>query len=196
MNCYFHPEVPAVGKCPKCGKNLCKECFDQMQTICGERMCIDCTKKLLVENYEKEQNELEKLKKSTPILFGIWSLGVFITLLFLVFHKTGEQMSGWFFIFFFMMYVPGISSMVQRLHRSPEEKSKDDIIEAVSPNGGCYMMGRWFMKLMIIAVLTPIIAPIRLFKDFRRIKFLEKDLDESTEMYNNVKEQLRTSNSA
>ena len=37
MNCYYHPDRPAVAQCPDCGKGLCRECASKFEKpICPE----------------------------------------------------------------------------------------------------------------------------------------------------------------
>ena len=41
MNCYYHPDRPAVAQCPDCGKGLCYECASR-----NERpICPECNNK-------------------------------------------------------------------------------------------------------------------------------------------------------
>ncbi len=45
MNCYTHPDRPAVGVCVSCGKALCETCVNKV----GERLyCGTCSGKLTV----------------------------------------------------------------------------------------------------------------------------------------------------
>lgn len=39
MNCFNHPDVPAVGICPSCGKAFCHACLDDKTSLCK-----DCAK--------------------------------------------------------------------------------------------------------------------------------------------------------
>lgn len=41
MNCYYHPDRPAVAQCPDCGKGLCYECASHNQ----RPICPDCNNK-------------------------------------------------------------------------------------------------------------------------------------------------------
>ena len=52
--CYYHPERNPVGTCSECGKNLCKECFDQYEGICK-----DCASDI-VEQYAEEKRDIAR----------------------------------------------------------------------------------------------------------------------------------------
>lgn len=40
MNCYNHPEIPAVGICTACNKGICPACEDQES---NQLICISCS---------------------------------------------------------------------------------------------------------------------------------------------------------
>ena len=41
MNCYYHPNRPAVAQCPDCGKGLCQECASKYE----KPICTECNEK-------------------------------------------------------------------------------------------------------------------------------------------------------
>lgn len=52
MNCYYHPDRPAVAQCPDCGKGLCRECASKFEKpICAA--CNDKRGKSAMVNYAK-----------------------------------------------------------------------------------------------------------------------------------------------
>lgn len=52
MNCYYHPDRPAVARCPDCGKGLCRECASKFEKpICTE--CNNKRGKSAMVNYSK-----------------------------------------------------------------------------------------------------------------------------------------------
>ncbi len=62
MNCYYHPEQPAIGYCSECGKSLCKACVDRY----GTNLCCDC-----VNAYgAKLKADKRKLLIRTGVIFG------------------------------------------------------------------------------------------------------------------------------
>ena len=44
MNCYHHPNTPAVATCRDCGKAICKDCTTEMSN--GDLLCPSCLKSL------------------------------------------------------------------------------------------------------------------------------------------------------
>lgn len=68
MNCYYHPDQPAVAQCAKCHRGLCKDCFDQSQfQIVGDlRCCPDCYNEAAIRVTEvveeAKQSEYDKYK--------------------------------------------------------------------------------------------------------------------------------------
>lgn len=47
MNCYYHPDRPAVAQCVDCGKGLCQECASRNKKKIP--LCPDCAKKRLTK---------------------------------------------------------------------------------------------------------------------------------------------------
>lgn len=74
MNCYYHPDTPAVATCRDCGKAICKDCTTEMTN--GDLLCPTCLKSL---GYY-QLNWLKKFKKRliTGGIFGAIVLYIFI----------------------------------------------------------------------------------------------------------------------
>ncbi len=74
--CYYHNEEPAVAQCVKCGKYLCKDCFDSYGVAIGEyagqALCYDCTQQLVAENV----SELKSQKRKIITLFIATLIGM------------------------------------------------------------------------------------------------------------------------
>ncbi len=58
MNCYYHPDRPAVAQCKNCGKGFCKE--DAELLIDG--VCPEC--RAMMEQRAREQVETQRKEKS------------------------------------------------------------------------------------------------------------------------------------
>lgn len=65
MNCYVHPERPAVGTCVGCGKFICHECNTEID---GKNYCKRCVGELYHENRRKIER-LEDNGKQQPMVF-------------------------------------------------------------------------------------------------------------------------------
>lgn len=76
--CYYHQGEPAVAKCARCGKFICKDCFDSYGVSSGEyagqALCYDCCQQLVAENIE----ELEHNKKIIKSQFILSIVGMVI----------------------------------------------------------------------------------------------------------------------
>ena len=78
--CYYHNDEPAVAQCVKCGKYLCKDCFDSYGVAIGEyagqALCYDCTQELVAQNV----SELKSQKGKIIGLFVATIIGMLIGL--------------------------------------------------------------------------------------------------------------------
>lgn len=63
MNCYFHPNEPAVTQCTECGRGLCRDCASAP----GGNLCRNC-----IEAYaEKAKSEKRALLIRSIAIFAI-----------------------------------------------------------------------------------------------------------------------------
>jgi len=76
--CYYHPDEPAVAKCARCGKYICKDCFDNYgvndDQYQGRALCYDCCKQLVAENVEN----LKRNKSKIMVQFVLSLIGIVI----------------------------------------------------------------------------------------------------------------------
>lgn len=81
MNCFYHPEKPAVAQCSNCGKGLCKSCIITQRPI----RCDACVKKIELSAKCAKENEEKNRKKQLRISLIIFmicmviSWGMYIT---------------------------------------------------------------------------------------------------------------------
>lgn len=63
--CYYHNDEPAVAKCAKCGKFLCKDCFDSYgvsnDEYAGQALCYDCCHALVADNVKTLKKQKAKI---------------------------------------------------------------------------------------------------------------------------------------
>ncbi len=68
MNCFNHPDRPAVAQCPDCGKGLCIECAKAHETT----ICEDCYQKQIENQQDKiviePQDTLGQIKSERKTL--------------------------------------------------------------------------------------------------------------------------------
>ncbi len=73
--CHFHPDEPAVRRCAKCGKPICRDCADNYQVKSGEyagkALCYDCCQALVEDNVQQLQENYATIKgKYTGCIVG------------------------------------------------------------------------------------------------------------------------------
>lgn len=70
MNCYYHPDRPAVAQCPDCGKGLCHECANRYE----RPICPDCNNKRSKDDVVSYLRPIAGIAILFIIgcLFGIW----------------------------------------------------------------------------------------------------------------------------
>ncbi len=90
MNCYYHETNEYIGDCSKCGKHLCRNCFD----LTIGHLCVECVKKDL------EFKKSTANKNIIKILIGI-ALG-FVLSYFLFWEKEDKTL----FVLFGLSIVP------------------------------------------------------------------------------------------
>lgn len=78
VTCYYHTSEPAVAQCARCGKYICKDCFDNYGVsggdYAGQALCYDCCQQLVAENVA----ELTKNKKKIKFQFILSIVGIAI----------------------------------------------------------------------------------------------------------------------
>lgn len=54
--CYYHNDEQSIANCTRCGKNLCRDCFDVYRLdggeYAGKAICYDCAQQLVAENVQ------------------------------------------------------------------------------------------------------------------------------------------------
>lgn len=64
--CYHHPTEPAVAKCARCGKYICKDCAEAYTVSGGQyankSLCYDCCEQLVAENVAELTKNKNKIK--------------------------------------------------------------------------------------------------------------------------------------
>lgn len=103
--CHYHPNSPAVGKCARCGKPICEDCFETYKVeggeYAGQALCYDCSHQIVAENVKC----LRKNRRSILFTFIFTIIGmlvgglVFPSLVQAMFQETSP---GWL-IFIFVM---------------------------------------------------------------------------------------------
>lgn len=101
MNCYYHPNTPAVATCRDCGKAICRDCVTEMTN--GDLLCPSCLESL---GYY-QLNWLKKFKKR--IIAGGILGGIF---LFFMIKELGTAGIIWGLIIGFFLFCLPVSYFV------------------------------------------------------------------------------------
>lgn len=76
--CAYHPDEPAVARCARCGKFICRDCADNYQVTNdeyeGKAICYDCCQELVSQNINQLTENLGKIK----FQFGLSIVGMVI----------------------------------------------------------------------------------------------------------------------
>lgn len=69
--CFHHPQEPAVAKCARCGKYICKDCSEAYGVTAGEYagkcLCFDCCEELVAQNVQELTQNKQKIKTQFTI---------------------------------------------------------------------------------------------------------------------------------
>ena len=76
--CHYHKDEKAVSKCTRCGKYICRDCFDTYRVTggayAGKALCYDCCQKMVEDNVEL----LKKNRIQIGIQFAIMIAGMIL----------------------------------------------------------------------------------------------------------------------
>lgn len=145
MNCYYHPDRPAVAQCVDCGKGLCQECASRNSK--NIPLCPSCAKK-----------RLSKAIRADIIYFIVLAI-VYVIGYEVGMHTNNHQNWGYEFVAIWT----GLSLM----------SGKFDIpllATLLSPTAGCLLNVLKFILALVVGMILWIpIALWNLFCLFRNI---------------------------
>ncbi len=102
MNCFFHPDEPAVGICRHCGRGLCTECAAVVDDVLA---CTDRHEELVRRmNLVAKQNALQATRLRSGYVRNAAFYGL-VGLLFLGFGASQYRFLGLEAVFFMMIGV-------------------------------------------------------------------------------------------
>ncbi len=89
--CYYHTDEPAVATCACCGKNICKDCFDNYGVTSGEyagkALCYDCTQAMVQDNVRSLKKNYAKI----AVQFAFSLVGIIIGLIIGISSASGGE---------------------------------------------------------------------------------------------------------
>lgn len=143
MNCYYHPDRPAVAQCADCGKGLCQECANRNSKKIP--LCPDCAKK-----------RLRKGIRSGVVYFVVLAIVYFIGYKVGMSTNNHENWGYWF-----MALWTGLSLM--------SGKFEIPLLATIlAPTAGCFLMVFKLILALVIGIILTI--PIALWNAFVLIR--------------------------
>jgi len=91
MNCYNHPDIPALGICKNCSKGLCKDCLTELENgIACTSTCVDEVKIInaLIDRNKGPNSIISKSLNRSTFILGASGL------VFLIYGLNIEGISG------------------------------------------------------------------------------------------------------
>ncbi|RIA78033.1 hypothetical protein EI71_00610 [Anaeroplasma bactoclasticum] len=167
MICYYHSNREAVGTCPGCGKNLCKDCFD----LTTGHYCYDCAK----NSHDEVKAELKG--------GVIWCSIVLIATAIFIFFFTGPQMFKEQGIVGGIIYVLACFFPAWKICTRLADRILGDRLYA-----GMMLIAAFVIKVLLallISAIVPIIYLINLFINIHRFRFVKKDMEAIEVMHQN-----------
>lgn len=184
MNCYNHPDRPAVIQCKHCGRGFCHE----EAQLFRDGLCPECQQRVYESellyreqqnkeraqreqaeakaNFEEERKWYRKVFKMSLVI----GIPLYILSLFALEPTTFNLGSG---LFFMILVFP---SMVAAWYWSGKILTK--IIQSMTPkNGGClYSLFLYvFVRLLLFAVLNWVSLLLFLYTAYRAFRPMRKD---------------------
>ena len=168
MICYYHPDREAVGTCPGCGKNLCKDCFD----LTTGHYCYDCARNV-------HDNAKAEIKGSL-----IWcSIILAATLIFALMVSLPKFFEGQIYVggglYLFACFVPAWKILGKIADRLLGERVYVGLMLLLA-----------FITKVILAIflsfVVPVIYLISLFINIHHYKVIKKDMDAIEAMHQNI----------
>ncbi len=152
MNCYNHPDLPAVSSCIDCNKGLCIECSSRYTFP----ICVECNKNRI-------SHERSEIIKDFFIIFGGGAVITFIVLSLL--NSQNRDLPIMSYIMFFYVY----SSLVAGW-RFLNRITADYFLFLPIIGWLIYFM----VKLLISGFLGIFILPYRIYKNVTRLRELNQ----------------------
>lgn len=203
MNCFNHPDRPAVIQCKECGKGFCHE----EAVLFKNGLCPDCQKKmldeqlhrqqLLIQQEEEQRRQLEEQRaaeqKATYEEERAWYLKVFkysmyvgipLTILLLVIF-IGEDKGGFLKSYFNMSSGMGIYNILSVPFIGPgfvvswfwSGKLLKQMINSSTPNGGGCIMSFFlyvFLRVILFMLLSSVSLVFFIINTYKAFKPMKK----------------------
>ena len=165
MNCYNHPNRPAVATCHVCHKNYCKSCIELSTQPRSEPLCPAClcsNNKAYLADIRMEREASVKSLKTAKILYfpGLVFLPIFFPIGFILMgipaFKTGLRFAAW----------------VERNNPERIVQTDSGYTKGIWNAG----FGTFIFNIVICFLLGVIITPVRMIKLSKTIKQMDAEI--------------------
>jgi len=160
VTCFYHPQEPAVGQCPRCGKFLCKRCTEGLGGL-----CVDCGAGVVEE--EKERLKKDIIKTFMPIvIFALIGAVLGAVIGYNQYESLGERIFNTLLFAYMFAGVPIGWKGVGLVFKG---------VKATSFEGLYWLYAIRFMVALIVGLfLQPFVSGYLIIKFWRRFKALSR----------------------
>ncbi len=158
LRCYHHcncEDRPAVAKCTRCGKGLCRDCADKLRSEeTGDILCVDCLNAEMAADVNWAMQRKKEIKKEIIFIIVGFILGTAIEIVLLSL--------GYMALFFlsFILFFPTLLA------------SFGTIIKTVRAR--CFGIILSVLFFLILCVASPIMFIVRIVRKVKQIKIMKR----------------------
>lgn len=162
MRCYHHSNCedrPAVAKCTKCGKGLCRECADKLRSeSTGNMLCVDCLNDEMAADVAWADLQNSRLKREMITMIIGFVIGLVAEIVLFAVGTKNETVMMLFFISF-MLFLPTLLASFGTIWRAA---------------GFFEFFVFKIIAFLVLCVASPIMFIIRLVKRAKRRKIMKR----------------------
>ena len=167
LRCYHHSNCedrPAVARCSKCGKGLCRECADNLKSEeTGKILCVDCLNEEMAEDVVWAESRKNAVKKEMIfIIIGfVMGLAIEIFLFAKSTNDNGKYAELWFMLWMLSLvfFLPTLLASFRTIIKKVKNTTYSVILRII--------------LFIILCVVSPIIFIWRIVKRAKDIKRLK-----------------------
>lgn len=173
MRCYYHnncEDRPAVARCSKCGKGLCRECADNFRSEKNDKiLCIDCRNEEIAKDAVWAEAKKNEIRKEMIFIIVGFFLGLAIEIFLGIMAATVGE--GWLvlFVFALIFFLPTLLASFKTIFRQ---------VFKIDFYGGLILTilkhALRFVFFALLCVTSPITFIWRLVKRGKDIKNLKR----------------------
>lgn len=164
MNCFSHPNEPAVTQCKQCGNGMCKECADKAVVFDGNILCDSCAYEL-AQSFSKERKKL--IAKYSVLAIYCSILLIFGCSLLSTVDGSSSFLGLWIVIGVFALPLT-IYNRFQNW-RAGRSSNGTTVVAVSLYDSFVYTIMKFFMSCLVTLFVGPIALAIGLYKSIRNL---------------------------